>query len=104
MFPCIYNLSTRSISELAARKAIRALEGKDTDDVSEYINPDSVKYKQMIDWITEELGVDTLQYQRVDDMVEAIGLPKERLCLYCWLGYDFQKTSSTKQEENTITN
>lgn len=90
MFPCIYNRSTRSKNELAARKAIRSIEGKDIDDVSEYLDPDSKKYHQMIDWITKDLGVNSLRYQRLDDMVKAIGLPKEKLCLYCWNGDDFQ--------------
>ncbi len=92
MFPCIYNLSTRSIKELAARKAIRALEGMDTEDISEYLIPKSRKYKEMIDWISEDLGATSLRYQLLDDMVKAIGLPKEKLCLYCWTGEDFQKT------------
>ena len=91
MFPCIYNLSTRSINELAARKAIRAIEGVDIEDVSEYLNHKSEKYKKMIDWIAEDLGVTTLRYQRLDDMIKAIGLPREKLCLYCWTGEDFQK-------------
>ncbi len=86
MYPCIYNLSTRSINELAARKAIRSIEGKDIKDVSDYLNPDSKKYKKMIDWIAKDLGVTSLRYQRLDDMIEAIGLPKEKLCLYCWNG------------------
>jgi amidophosphoribosyltransferase len=91
MYPCIYNLSTRSTKELAARKAIRALEGKDIEDVSEYLSPKSDKYKKMVDWISEDLGATTLRYQRIDDMVKAIGLPREKLCLYCWTGEDFQK-------------
>jgi len=91
MFPCIYNLSTRSIKELAARKAIRALEGTDIEDVSEYLNPKSDKYKQMIEWIAKDLGVTSLRYQLLDDMVKAIGVPKEKLCLYCWEGKDFQE-------------
>lgn len=91
MFPCIYNLSTRSIDELAARKAIRAIEGRDIEDVSEYINPNSKKYKKMVDWIAKDLGATSLKYQLLDDMVAAIGLPKEKLCLYCWIGKGFQK-------------
>jgi len=91
MFPCIYNLSTRSIRELAARKAIRALEGKDIEDVSKYLIPKSEEYKKMIDWINEDIGSTSLRYQLLDDMVKAIGLPKEKLCLYCWIGKDFQK-------------
>jgi amidophosphoribosyltransferase len=86
MFPCRFNLSTRSINELAARRAIRSLEGHDKKDVSEYIDHDSEKYNKMIDWIAKDLGVTTLRYQTVDDMVEAIGRPKDKLCLYCWNG------------------
>jgi len=86
MFPCRFNLSTRSISELAARKAIRDLEGHDLKDVSEYLDHKSEKYKQMVKWIAGDLGVTTLRYQTVDDMVKAIGRPKEKLCLYCWTG------------------
>jgi amidophosphoribosyltransferase len=86
MFPCRFALSTRSIEELAARNAIRALEGKDIEDVREYIHQRSSKYQQMVDWIGKELGVTTLRYQKIEDMVEAIGLPREKLCLYCWIG------------------
>ena len=89
MFPCRFALSTRSIGELAARKAIRALEGKDIEDVSEYIDQRSKKYKRMVDWIGKDLGATTLKYQKIEDMVEAIGLSREKLCLCCWRGdYD----------------
>ena len=44
------------------------------------------KYKKMVEWIAKDLEVTTLRYQNVDDMVRAIGLPKENLCLYCWTG------------------
>ncbi len=89
MFPCRFALSTRSIEELAARKAIRALEGKDIEDVSEYIDQRSKKYKRMVDWIGKDLGATTLKYQKIEDMVEAIGLSREKLCLCCWTGdYD----------------
>jgi len=86
MFPCRFNLSTRSIDELVARQAIKAMEGKVLEDVSEYVDHKSAKYKKMVGWIAKKLGVSTLRYQTVDDMVKAIGLPKEKLCLYCWLG------------------
>ena len=86
MFPCRFALSTRSIEELAARKAIRALEGKDIEDVREYIDQQSKKYKRMVDWIVKDLGATTLKYQKIEDMVKAIGLSREKLCLYCWRG------------------
>jgi amidophosphoribosyltransferase len=86
MFPCKFCLSTRSIHELAARKAIHDLEGRDIEDVSEYTDSNSPKHQTMVEWIRKDLGVTTLRYQTVEDMVEAIGLPKEKLCLYCWTG------------------
>jgi len=99
MFPCIYNLSTRSIKELAARRAIRALEGKDIEDVSEYIDQNSEKYQKMIDWIAKDLGVTTLRYMLLDDMIESIGIPKEKLCTYCWTGKGVQKSLSSYDKE-----
>jgi len=90
MFPCIYCLSTRSIDELAARKAINVLEGKDIEDVSEYLDAKSEKYKKMINWIAKDLDVTSLKYQLLDDMIEAIGLPEEKLCTYCWTGKEVE--------------
>ncbi|MBU1864410.1 MAG: amidophosphoribosyltransferase [Candidatus Omnitrophica bacterium] len=86
MYPCRFCLSTRSIDELAARKAIKELEGEDIEDVSEYMDEKTDKYKKMVEWIRKDLGVTTLQYQRLEDMIEAIGIPQEKLCLYCWNG------------------
>ena len=86
MFPCKFALSTRSIGELAARRAIRALEGHDAEDIRDYLDDRTEKYRKMVDWIAREIDVTTLRYQRIDDMVEAIGLPREKLCLQCWIG------------------
>ncbi len=86
MYPCKYALSTRSLSELAARRAIHAIEGKDLEDVREYLDPTSPKYRRMVEWIRDDLGVSSLDYLSLDDMIRAIGLPKEKLCLHCWIG------------------
>ncbi len=86
MFPCKFNFSTRSINELAARKAIRAIEGRDLKDIGEYIDESSLKHKKMVDWVAKDIGVTTLKYQKLKDMIGAIGLPEKDLCLYCWTG------------------
>jgi amidophosphoribosyltransferase len=86
MFPCRFALSTRSVEELAARKAILALEGRHIEDVREYIDQRSTKYQKMVEWIRKELGVTTLRYQKIEDMIGAISLPANNLCLYCWVG------------------
>jgi len=105
MFPCIFNLSTRSIDELAARKAIRDMEGHDIKDVSEYTDHNSKKYKKMVEWIARDLGVTTLRYQSIDDMVKAIGIPKEKICLYCWTGkcpHDKPCVSKPEVKKNAV--
>jgi amidophosphoribosyltransferase len=87
LFPCEFlNFSqSRTPMELAGRKAIFLLEGETTD-LKEYSDPDSEKYARMVDKIAEMLDLDSLMYQRLDDLVRAIGLPKEKLCTHCWDG------------------
>jgi amidophosphoribosyltransferase len=87
-FGCKYLNFSRSRSEmdLAARKAIAALEGPNVEDVGEYARTGSAKYEAMVDQIARTLNLTTLRYQRLEDLVAAIGLPKEKLCTYCWDG------------------
>jgi glutamine phosphoribosylpyrophosphate amidotransferase len=40
----------------------------------------------MVEWIARDLEVTTLRYQTLEDMIGAIGLPKEKLCTFCWTG------------------
>ena len=86
MFPCKFNYSTRTLSELAARRAITEIEGKEVEDIKPYLDDKTPKYKKMVQIITEELGATTLRYQTLKDMIEAIGIPKKSLCTYCWTG------------------
>ncbi len=87
LYPCQFlNFSqSRTPLELAGRKAVHQLEG-DNEDLAEYSDPDSEKHRKMVGKIAETLNLDSLMYQRLDDLVEAIGLPKEKLCTHCWDG------------------
>jgi len=90
LFACDFlNFSeSRSILELAGRKAIKQLGGEEKD-IREYADPDSQKYSEMVEQIAKNLDLDSLIYQRLDDLVEAIGLPKEKLCTHCWDGNSY---------------
>ena len=72
--------------DLAARKAIKELEGSTDKDLATYADPDSDKYAAMVDRICGRLNLTSLRYQRLGDLVEAVGLPKDKLCTYCWDG------------------
>jgi amidophosphoribosyltransferase len=86
MYPCRYGASTRSKMELASRRAIRALEGGDIENVEEYLDARTEKYRKMVEWIRSDLNITSLSYLTIDDMIQAIGLPERDLCLYCWRG------------------
>ncbi|MDP6545723.1 MAG: amidophosphoribosyltransferase [Phycisphaerae bacterium] len=88
VFGCKFLNFSRSRSELdlAARRAIEEFEGSGVTNLTEYSDPDSEKYAAMVEWIRKTLNLTSLRYQRLDDLVEAVGLPKEKLCTYCWDG------------------
>ncbi len=87
IYSCKFLNFSRSRSELdyAGRRAIHEIEG-DTARLSDYADPSSPKYAQMVERIRRRLNLTTLRYQLLGDLVEAIGLPKEKLCTYCWDG------------------
>ena len=79
---------SRSQMDLAARRAIAEIEGSADASPEGYDDPESEKYARMVDAIRRRLDLTTLRYQRLDDLVEAVGLPKDKLCTYCWDGAD----------------
>ncbi len=90
VYGCKFLNFSRSKSELdlAGRWAIKELIGENIKDPKEYVNPDSDNYRDMVNVIRKRLHLTSLRYQRLEDLVKAIGLPKEKLCTYCWDGVE----------------
>jgi amidophosphoribosyltransferase len=90
MFGCKYINFSRSTSdmELIARRIIAEEEGGDVerDILEDYCNPDSDRYHKMLDRMCKQMNFSSLKFNRMDDMVKAVGLPEENLCTYCWNG------------------
>ena len=91
MYGCKYlNFSrSKSVMDLITRRIIAEFEG--TEDVSEevlkqYADPDHEKYKAMVEEIRKQLNFTSLEFLRLDDMIEAIGIEPCKLCTYCWNG------------------
>jgi amidophosphoribosyltransferase len=91
IYPCEFlNFSTsRSKIDLAGRKAIDDIEGNETDLLEEYALANSPKNVEMIERIRERLGLTSLAYQKLKDLVGAVGLSKDKLCTHCWDGSSY---------------
>jgi amidophosphoribosyltransferase len=95
LYNCPYLLSTRTLSELFARRIIKQITNNDNVNIEPYLDPNSREFKRFIDAATKDLGVTSLRYQTKDDMITAIGVPEKNLCTYCWTGRKIpQKYSS----------
>jgi amidophosphoribosyltransferase len=77
---------SRSELDLASRKAMREIEGDAQPDLAAYADPTSGQHAAMVERIRERLHLSSLRYQKLPDLVQAIGLPKRKLCTYCWDG------------------
>ena len=90
LYGCKYLNFSRSSSEmdLITRRVIDRLEhGNVTDEVlQEYADPESEKYERMVEEIRKELNFTSLRFNRLDDMLDAVGIDKCKLCTYCWDG------------------
>lgn len=89
MYSCKYLNFSRSNSdmELIARKVIQQLEGDEGQEhISEYADGKTERGKCLLKTICEEMGFDSLGYQSLDGILEAIGLDRDKICTYCWTG------------------
>lgn len=91
MYGCKYLNFSRSNSdlELIARKTITELEGKadvSKDIIDEYIDYNNPKHQLLINKICEKMNFTSLRYYRIEDLYDAIGIDKCRLCTYCFNG------------------
>lgn len=91
MFGCKYLNFSRSTSEmeLITRRVIAELEGERAlEHLDEYCDDKAERYQKMVKKIGEKLDFTTLRYQTLDGMLEAIGLPRDQVCTYCWSGQE----------------
>ena len=89
MYGCKYlNFSSsKSDMELLARRTIHNLEGLEgMKHLDEYTDSSTSRGQCLLKSICQEMGFDSLGYQSLDGLLEAIGLDKDKVCTYCWSG------------------
>ncbi len=92
VFPCKYLNFTASKSdmELITRRVIRQLEGEEGDKhLDEYCQEGTPRYNAMVEEIRRQLGLDTLTFSSIQNVIESIGLPKCKVCTHCFDGTSY---------------
>ena len=89
---------SKSVLDLAGRKVIKEL-GDGEQHLDEYADAASERHAAMVERIRQRLGLTSLKYQKLSDLVSAIGLPKEKLCTYCWDGAEVCSTCPSRVAE-----
>lgn len=78
--------NSKSDLELITRRVVEELEGDNKKNLHLYMDDTTQEYANMVEKIRQHLGVDTLKFNKLSTIAKAIGLPKERLCTYCFDG------------------
>ena len=88
VYPCpfIGFTSSRSSMELITRRIIQDFEGDENKNLEAYSQTGSPEYERMVEEIRKRLGLTSLRFNKLETLVKAIGLPKERICTHCFDG------------------
>lgn len=84
--PFIGFTASKSDLELISRRVIRDFEGDDSAKLDLYSTAGTPEYERMVKEIGRRLGLTTLQFSKLDTLIESIGLPKCRVCTHCFDG------------------
>lgn len=84
--PFIGFTSSKSDLELITRRMIKEIEGDENKNLEKYATTDSPEYKKMVGMIAERFGLSSLKFNTLETLIEAIGLPKCKVCTHCFDG------------------
>ncbi|MBQ9655854.1 MAG: amidophosphoribosyltransferase [Prevotella sp.] len=87
--PFIGFTSSKSDLELITRRIIKDFEGDDKKNLGRYATTGTPEYERMVNEIARRLGLSSVKFATLEDLVESIGLPKERLCTHCFDGTSY---------------
>lgn len=100
--PFIGFTSSKSDLELISRRIIQKFEGDPDAHLEDYATTGTCRYCKMVKEIADQLDLTTLQFSKLETLVESIGLPKERLCTHCFdgTGLDPAQTYAEDHKDN----
>lgn len=95
--PFIGFTASKTDLELITRQIIRDFEGDDKKNLEKYAQTDSPEYQRMVDEIARRLGLTSLKFAKLEDLVEAIGMPKCKICTHCFDGTSYCHSPETEK-------
>ena len=84
--PFIGFTASKSDMELITRQVIRDFEGNENIKLEQYATTNSPEYNRMVDEICKRLGLTSLKFNKIETLIESIGLPKCKICTHCFDG------------------
>ena len=87
--PFIGFTSSKTDLELITRRIIQDIEGDDKKNLEKYAKTDTPEYQRMVNEIARRLGLSSVKFATIEDLIESIGLPKERVCTHCFDGSSY---------------
>ena len=78
--------ASKNALELITRRIIKELEGDENKNLEKYATTGSPEYEKMVDIIAERFGLSSLKFNTLETLIEAIGLPKCKVCTHCFDG------------------
>ena len=84
--PFINFTSSKGDLELITRRIIQEFEGDHTKNLDKYATTDSPEYKRLVQTIADRFGLSSLKFNTLETLIEAIGLPKCKVCTHCFDG------------------
>lgn len=87
--PFIGFTSSKSDMELITRRIINDLEGSPDKNLEKYATTGTPEYNAMVQKIAEKFGLDSLKFSTLEDLIQAIGLPKSKVCTHCFDGSSY---------------
>ena len=95
--PFIGFTTSKTDMELITRQIIRDFEGDDKKNLEKYAQTGSPEYQRMVDEIARRLGLTTLKFAKLEDLIEAIGMPKCKVCTHCFDGTSYCRGPETDE-------
>ena len=81
--------ASKNVMELITRRCVKELEGDDNKNIEKYCDPNSPEYAKLVEMLRQHVGVDSLKFNTLESVVNAIGLPKCDLCTHCFDGSSY---------------